>query len=471
MKDEDITPELMRYLNRDYWEQKEKEKEAKKEQSSGASMRVKSATERYQAAGGANAAAAAAPGAMAAPPMDAPSAMGAGGFVLARGKDDEDLDEFVTTLKTQVEIFVNRMKSNSSRGRSIANDSSVQTLFMNTMAMHSQLLKHIQTQEDKRVHYEGLQDKITQVKDARAALEALREEERERKRREAEEAERLRQIQMQEKLEVMRKKKQEYLQYQRQLALQRMQEQEREMLMRQEQAKQQYHGMMPPNPQMAGMYAPAPGMQPGSMQPGMAPQYMPPAPGMQQPYGAQAVPPQAQQPVAAYATDPNVAAAGMNPPGAAVMGQPQPSYQPQPDASLGVAGTQQQVAQQQPQQQVAQQPGMLPAQTMPPSASAGAEAPPVSQAPQVVPGQEGQVPQHQMQSQPQQQQQQPQQLPPGQGAYDMQGMNSALPQVQQQQQHPQAAVYPGQPQQPQMHLYQHPHGAEGGDANELITFE
>ena len=73
----------------------------------------------------------------------------------ATNANEEDLDEFVTTLKTQLEIFVNRMKSNSSRGRSITNDSSVQTLFMNTMAMHSKLLKHIQDQEDKRVHYEG----------------------------------------------------------------------------------------------------------------------------------------------------------------------------------------------------------------------------------------------------------------------------------------------------------------------------
>jgi hypothetical protein len=55
------------------------------------------------------------------------------------------------------------------------------------------------------------------VRDARAALDALREEENERRRREAEEAERLRQIQMREKLEVMRQKKQEYLQYQRQV--------------------------------------------------------------------------------------------------------------------------------------------------------------------------------------------------------------------------------------------------------------
>ena len=47
-------------------------------------------------------------------------------------------------------------------------------------------------------------------------------------------------FQMREKLEVMRQKKQEYLQYQRQVALQRMQEQERDMALRHEQAKQQY---------------------------------------------------------------------------------------------------------------------------------------------------------------------------------------------------------------------------------------
>ena len=184
---------------------------------------------------------------------------------LAGGASKEELDEFVTTLKTQVEIFVNRMKSNSSRGRSITNDSSVQTLFMNTMAMHSKLLKHIQDQEDKRVYYEGLQDKLTQVKDARAALDALREEERERKRREAEEAERIRQIQMREKLELMRKKKQEYLQYQRQVALQRMQEQEMEMKLRQEQAKQQYSMNM----QQGMGYPPSMYGQPMAQQPGM----------------------------------------------------------------------------------------------------------------------------------------------------------------------------------------------------------
>jgi len=156
------------------------------------------------------------------------------------GVEEEEMEEFVTTLRSQVEIFVNRMKSNSSRGRSIANDSSVQTLFMNITAMHSRLLRYIQQQDDSRVYYEGLQDKLAQVKDARAALDALREEHMEKMRREAEIAERQRQMQMAHKLDIMRKKKQEYLQYQRQLALQRIQEQEREMQVRQEQQKQQY---------------------------------------------------------------------------------------------------------------------------------------------------------------------------------------------------------------------------------------
>ncbi|XP_065210044.1 hepatocyte growth factor-regulated tyrosine kinase substrate isoform X2 [Planococcus citri] len=152
----------------------------------------------------------------------------------------DEMEYFVNTLNNQVEIFVNRMKSNASRGRSIANDTTAQNLFLNITAMHSQLLRYIQQQDDSRVYYEGLQDKLTQVKDARAALDALRDEHKERLRREAEIAERQRQLQMAQKLEIMRQKKQEYLQYQRQLALKRIHDQERELHMRQEQQIQQY---------------------------------------------------------------------------------------------------------------------------------------------------------------------------------------------------------------------------------------
>lgn len=57
-------------------------------------------------------------------------------------------------------------------------------------------------------YYEGLQDKLGQLKDAREALNALREEHGENKRRQAMERERLRQIQLAAKLDDMRQKKQ-----------------------------------------------------------------------------------------------------------------------------------------------------------------------------------------------------------------------------------------------------------------------
>lgn len=67
------------------------------------------------------------------------------------------------------------------------------------------------------------QDKVTQVRDSRAALDTLRAEHAARLAAAAEAAERQRQMQMAAKLQAMRKKKHEYLQYQRQLALQRVQ--------------------------------------------------------------------------------------------------------------------------------------------------------------------------------------------------------------------------------------------------------
>lgn len=154
--------------------------------------------------------------------------------------EDVEIENFATNLRSQVEIFVNRMKSNSSRGRNISTDSSVQNLFLNLTTMHSRLLEHIKKADDKRMWYEQLQDKQTQIRDSRAALDVLRQEHQEKLRQQAEEAERQRQLQMAYKLDLMRKKKQEYLQYQRQLALQRIQEQEHEMKLHQDQQKVMY---------------------------------------------------------------------------------------------------------------------------------------------------------------------------------------------------------------------------------------
>lgn len=255
--------ELARYLNRSYWEQKQQEE-------------LPSSTNRTSPI----------PSAPFNNTNPAGNNINTVGYSPSKVSDkfqkdhgSEEMDIFLNNLETTLEIFVNRMKSNQSRGRPIANDTYVQSLFMNITNMHSQLLKYIQEQDDLRMHFEGLQDKLNQARDARAALDALREEHRERLRREAEEAERIRQIQMAHKLEIMRKKKQEYLQYQRQIALQRIQEQEREMQMRQEQQKQQYMmqgggGPPPQGPPPSTVYGPHPQQQ--QQQAGMAPFHQPP---------------------------------------------------------------------------------------------------------------------------------------------------------------------------------------------------
>lgn len=159
-----------------------------------------------------------------------------------KGETDEEnnIEQFQNNLRSTIEIFVNRMNSNKHRGRPISNDSAVQSMFLNVTNMHSQLLKHIQQQDELRSKFELLQDKLSQAKDARAALDSLRDEYNEKLRREAEEAEMLRQQQMAFKLDIMRKKKQEYLHYQRQIALQRVQEGEMKMRL-----EQQKYGVWP----------------------------------------------------------------------------------------------------------------------------------------------------------------------------------------------------------------------------------
>jgi hepatocyte growth factor-regulated tyrosine kinase substrate len=118
------------------------------------------------------------------------------------------MELFTKELKEILELFVNRMMSDKMRGRSITNDTAVQSLFLQLQLFHPKLLAYIKNHEDARGYYENLQDKLTQLKDAREALNALRHEHQEKKRLEKEEKDRLRQIQLAQKLQYMRQQKQ-----------------------------------------------------------------------------------------------------------------------------------------------------------------------------------------------------------------------------------------------------------------------
>ncbi|XP_044602169.2 hepatocyte growth factor-regulated tyrosine kinase substrate isoform X1 [Equus asinus] len=242
---EDMDPELARYLNRNYWEKKQEE--ARKSPMPSAPVPL---TEPAAQPGEGHTA----PASMVETPLpetDSQSMTPSSGPFSEQqyqnGESEESHAQFLKALQNAVTTFVNRMKSNHVRGRSITNDSAVLSLFQSINSMHPQLLELLNQLDERRLYYEGLQDKLAQIRDARGALSALREEHREKLRRAAEEAERQRQIQLAQKLEIMRQKKQEYLEVQRQLAIQRLQEQEKERQMRLEQQKQtiQMRAQMP----------------------------------------------------------------------------------------------------------------------------------------------------------------------------------------------------------------------------------
>ncbi|XP_062389223.1 hepatocyte growth factor-regulated tyrosine kinase substrate isoform X7 [Sardina pilchardus] len=222
---EDVDPELARYLNRTYWEKKQEEVRKSPTPSAPAPVPL-----------------AEAPMPISQPvethtPQPVVQPVNIVEQQYQNGESEENHEQFLKALQNSVTTFLNRMKSNHMRGRSITNDSAVLSLFQSINNMHPQLLDILNQLDEKRLYYEGLQDKLAQVRDARAALNALRDEHREKLRRAAEEAERQRQIQLAQKLEIMRQKKQEYLEMQRQLAIQRLQEQEKERQMRLEQQK------------------------------------------------------------------------------------------------------------------------------------------------------------------------------------------------------------------------------------------
>lgn len=241
---EDMDPELARYLNRNYWEKKQEEAR-KSPTPSAPAPQAEPAVQPVEAHA---APAASVETSLPEPdPQPLPSSGGLFSEQFQNGESEESHAQFLKALQNAVSTFVNRMKSNHVRGRSITNDSAVLSLFQSINSMHPQLLELLNQLDERRLYYEGLQDKLAQIRDARGALSALREEHREKLRRAAEEAERQRQIQLAQKLEIMRQKKQEYLEVQRQLAIQRLQEQEKERQLRLEQQKQtiQMRAQMP----------------------------------------------------------------------------------------------------------------------------------------------------------------------------------------------------------------------------------
>lgn len=86
------------------------------------------------------------------------------------GEAEENHAQFLKALQNAVTTFVNRMKSNHVRGRSVINDSAVLSLFQSINAMHPQLLELL-NQLDERRRTCGTRDGHTQLVYCRQACQ------------------------------------------------------------------------------------------------------------------------------------------------------------------------------------------------------------------------------------------------------------------------------------------------------------
>jgi growth factor-regulated tyrosine kinase substrate len=130
-------PELARYLNRGYWENRSentKEETGNNKTSNITSNNTSTSIENNKSNN---------------KTWNSPSLF----LPSAPGEQAEEIDSFSENLESQIEMFVNRMKSNSGRGRPIAYDAFIQSLFMNITALHSQLLNFIQAQDNARSEF------------------------------------------------------------------------------------------------------------------------------------------------------------------------------------------------------------------------------------------------------------------------------------------------------------------------------
>ncbi|VDK83213.1 unnamed protein product [Litomosoides sigmodontis] len=239
-----VDPELTRYLNRDYWQQR------KNEQRNAAVVATVLTGDDQQKI----------PTPTAPPPSEssrcapshdhdgavsfvAPSfasttkqlesdATAAPHFISAEEEETAETMEFCRQLVEQVTVMDNRIRSNVARNRSVVNDSAIQSLFIRLTEMHAQVMARMNKLEDQRNHFESLQDSLAHIQEARQAIDALREDHERQKQVRIMEEQRLKQIQMQQKVDLMRQKKHEMILHQRQMALLRFQQQEQEMQMK-----------------------------------------------------------------------------------------------------------------------------------------------------------------------------------------------------------------------------------------------
>uniref|UniRef100_A0A0K0ELV0 Hrs_helical domain-containing protein n=1 Tax=Strongyloides stercoralis TaxID=6248 RepID=A0A0K0ELV0_STRER len=136
----------------------------------------------------------------------------------------KEFNDFVTSLRDQINAFINRLMTAKNRNRSITADPTIQKLFLQISESLTELLNRKDKLEADREYYEDHQDKISLIYEARQAINSLRDEHRREEAAKRQVEHMRRQQRMTSKLVELRKQKESFVHQHRQAALQRFQE-------------------------------------------------------------------------------------------------------------------------------------------------------------------------------------------------------------------------------------------------------
>jgi len=198
--EEEKSDELAKYMDRAYWEKKRQEQVGFENESGKISAPVGNAPPSRADTMPRMESLASMPPSNQTPYMNGTAVNGAG-----------ESDETCNLIQHKLDMFLNRMRSNMTRGRNISQDSAVQSAFQELSNLQPVLAKLIATNEMKRNHFESQQDQLSLLKDTRETLDSMRDDHQEKLRQEKAERERQMMMQRQQKMEALRGLKQQFL--------------------------------------------------------------------------------------------------------------------------------------------------------------------------------------------------------------------------------------------------------------------
>lgn len=144
--------------------------------------------------------------------------------------------EFIKSMSNGVSLFEQKLERVKKRGGGVASDNSIQAIFRSLAVMHPDLLSRIDNIEEEKSSYDGLKEKLGQIRSAATQLKEVQKEQQAKLEQQRAEQAMLEKIQLEQKMKLLEQQAREQRMMQR--AMEERLRLEAEETRRQEEARQ-----------------------------------------------------------------------------------------------------------------------------------------------------------------------------------------------------------------------------------------